>query len=92
MAPATVTVTIEDEGYFKKTFAFSQVLNLRKLLDLYRSRICEECSDPDLLEFWYETTKVSNVPLFRYERLADIASDSKWPHGEAAGLTRRRHH
>lgn len=59
MAPNTVTVTVVDEGYFKKVFRFSPTTNLKKLLDTYRAHICGTCSNANLLDFWYETTKVS---------------------------------
>lgn len=55
---SAITITIEDEGYFKKSFSFSPNVKLKKVLDLYLTYVCERCSDPKRLDFWFEATKV----------------------------------
>ncbi|KAK3721051.1 hypothetical protein LTR37_003341 [Vermiconidia calcicola] len=60
MPPPPIVVNIVDEGYYKKFFRFSPTTNLKKPLDAYRKHVCTQCSDISLLEFWFETTKVSD--------------------------------
>ena len=61
MADAHLTLQIVDEGYYRKFFALSPTTNLKKLLDAYRGHLCPLCSQPDLLDFWYDTTQVSSA-------------------------------
>jgi hypothetical protein len=65
MADAHITLAIVDEGYYRKFFALSQTTNLKKLLDAYRGHLCPECSQPKLLDFWYDTTQVSLPAIHR---------------------------
>lgn len=65
MASTNITITIVDEGYFKKVFSLSPKTRLKKLLDRYRVHICDKCSNAVLLDFWYETTKVGNRVAYR---------------------------
>ncbi|KAK3712849.1 Small ubiquitin-related modifier 1 [Vermiconidia calcicola] len=60
MPPPAIVVNIVDEGYYKKFFRFSTTADLKKPLNAYRSHICTQCSDVNMLEFWFETTKVSD--------------------------------
>src|ERR1700712_4937420 len=58
MAPGQITVTIQDEGYFKKSYSLRVTTGISELLRVYRANLCVECSNPEMLEFWYEATKV----------------------------------
>lgn len=61
----TISITIIDsEGpriYFQKSYRLGTKTSIKKALDQIRSHVCTTCSsNPQLLEFWYETTKVSH--------------------------------
>ncbi|KAK4544400.1 hypothetical protein LTR36_004291 [Oleoguttula mirabilis] len=57
MAVPRITVTLSDEGYFKKIVALKPNTNVKKLLDFYRAHLCTRCTNPELLDYWYETTR-----------------------------------
>ncbi|KAK5118255.1 hypothetical protein LTR85_008235 [Meristemomyces frigidus] len=58
--PGRITITVLDQGYFKKSFHFKLNTNVKKVLDRYLAYLCPECTKPELVEFWYETTKLEN--------------------------------
>lgn len=58
MAARIITVVVEDEGYLRKTYGLKPETNLKKLTDMYSRHLCRVCSRPEMLEFWYEATKV----------------------------------
>ena len=60
---STITVKVEDAGYFSKTFSFPPSTKLRLVIEKYKSYLCTACSRPELLDFWFEATKVNDIRL-----------------------------
>lgn len=58
MAPIPLTIWVKDGGFYRKDYLIRPGQRLKTLLREYRSRLCAECTDGTLLEFWFEATQV----------------------------------
>lgn len=54
----TLTVHVNDEGFYHQSYIIQPDQRLKKLLNDYRRRLCASCTDPCLLVFWFEATQV----------------------------------
>lgn len=63
-SPDTISITFLDSDgpltYFQKSYKLGIKTNIKKALDQIRSHICTTCSNPQMLEFWFETTEVNS--------------------------------
>lgn len=58
MAERSIHVTVEDEGLYKKSFIMHNDTRMQRLMKYYRRLLCTSCTDANLLQFWYQATKV----------------------------------
>jgi hypothetical protein len=65
MSDSRITIVVVDEGYYRKSFMVGLTMDLKKLIDTYSTLLCPTCTDPEVIDFWYEATKVSNGILTR---------------------------
>ncbi|KAK4895382.1 SUMO protein smt3 [Elasticomyces elasticus] len=63
MATEHIPVIVNDDGYFRKQFGIKPNMSVKKLVDRYCRGLCLECTEPDIIEFWFETTKVGTKCL-----------------------------
>ena len=61
MAQQSLTIWVKDEGFYEKEYLVRPSQRLKALLREYRSRLCTECTDATLLQFWFEATQVRRL-------------------------------
>lgn len=58
MAGRRFTITVVDEGYYRKTYNVPENQTLNKVIDRYCRELCKACTKSEHLDFWHEATKV----------------------------------